>query len=102
MFPPTRIRTGCLHRRLSSASLLLLAAVSSAAIGQTSDRGTWQIHYGRSGEHERSRERVQLTFAHTRTDPAATERLPSVCVQQNCADFLWLSSRPTAVRSDFS
>ncbi len=58
MSRPTRIRRGYLARRLSPASLLLLAALSSAAVAQTDDRGTWQIHY------DPSRERVHLTFAH--------------------------------------
>src|SRR5687768_4501691 len=52
----TRLRTPTLG--LSPVSLLLLAAVSSAAIGQVPDKGTWRIYY------EPSRERVQLHFAH--------------------------------------
>src|SRR5258706_12231920 len=53
----TRIRPGHPTRRFSPAlCLLLLAVVSSAAVAQTADQGTWRIYY------EPSRERVQLTF----------------------------------------
>src|SRR5687767_8974309 len=60
------IRTRSRHsaRPLSYASLLLLAAVSSPAVAQIPDRGTWQIHYEQSPQREPLRERVQLTFAH--------------------------------------
>src|SRR5256714_5925660 len=53
----TRFRPGHPARRFSlSLCLLLLAAVSSAAVAQTPDEGTWRIYY------EPSRERIQLTF----------------------------------------
>jgi hypothetical protein len=58
------MRPGSLARRLSPVSLLLLAAISSPAVTQTADRGTWQIHYEQSRQPEPLRERVQLTFAH--------------------------------------
>ncbi len=55
----TRIRPGLPVRRLSPAlCLLLLAAVSSAAVAQTADQGSWRIYY------QPDRERVQLTFEH--------------------------------------
>ena len=53
----TRIRPGHPTRRFFPAlCLLLLAAVSSAAVAQTADQGTWRIYY------EPSREHVQLSF----------------------------------------
>jgi hypothetical protein len=55
----TRIRPGHPTQRFSPAlCLLLLAIFSSAAVAQSSDRGTWRIYY------EPSHERVQLTFEH--------------------------------------
>lgn len=55
----TRMHPGPCKGRLSSALyLLLLAAVSSTAVAQIPDQGTWRIHY------EPSRERVQLAFEH--------------------------------------
>ncbi len=57
MSQPTRIHPGNPTRRFSPALwLLLLAAVSSAAVAQTADQGTWRIYY------EPTRDRVQLTF----------------------------------------
>ena len=54
-----RIRVGHFAGRLSPALVpLLLATLSSAAVAQSADRGTWQIDY------EPSRERVELTFQH--------------------------------------
>jgi hypothetical protein len=53
----TRIRPGHPARRLSPAlCLLLLTIVSSPAVAQTPDQGTWRIYYAPSNE------RVQLTF----------------------------------------
>jgi hypothetical protein len=55
----TRIRPAPLTRRFSLAlCLLLLAAVSSAAVAQSADQGTWRIYY------QPDRERVQLSFEH--------------------------------------
>src|SRR5215217_3649089 len=52
-------RAGHFTRRSSlTFCLLLLATSSSAAVAQSSDQGTWRIHY------ESSRERVQLVFQH--------------------------------------
>jgi len=55
----TRIRPGHLTRRfLPALCLLVLAAVSSSAVAQTPDQGTWRIYY------QQERERVQLAFEH--------------------------------------
>jgi hypothetical protein len=55
----TRIRVGLAARRFSLAFVpLLLATLSSVAVGQSSDQGTWQLYY------QPSRERVELTFEH--------------------------------------
>src|SRR3954464_4696109 len=56
----TRTHVGHFAGRFSPALFpLLLATFSSAAIAQSSDRGTWQLY------SEPSRERVQLTFEHS-------------------------------------
>lgn len=57
MLQLTRIRPGNLTQRFSPAlCLLLLTAISSAAVAQRADQGTWRIWY------EPTRDRVQLTF----------------------------------------
>ncbi|MFL5555382.1 MAG: hypothetical protein ACJ78D_06275, partial [Gemmatimonadaceae bacterium] len=56
---PTRIRPLDLISRLPAALyLMLLATLTSTAIAQGADEGSWRLYY------QPSRERVQLTFEH--------------------------------------